>query len=162
MSQIRRKAGSHWLLLGAALLLAAPAQAQQIPADLVGQWEAYQIGFVLSGAVPDSVRDRLNDPQTADLNQALAEGSTHLRVAFRADGGYLFTVTRGEEVVQRENGTYSVAHGRLQASSPNSLNGSSFHDQQIRRLSRRFLVLAFPVGEYMPGIEEEVEYRRAK
>ena len=162
MSKISRKAGGLWLLLGAALLLAAPAQAQQIPTELVGQWEAYQIGFVLSGAVPDSVRDRLNDPQTADLNHAIAEGTARLRVEFRADGGYRFTVTRGADVVQTEVGTYSVVNGRLQASSPSSRSGSSFHDQQIRKLSRRVLLLAFPVGEYMPGVEEEVEYRRVK
>lgn len=160
MSEIRRKARGYWLLLGAALL-AAPAQAQ-VPAELVGRWEAYEIGFVPLGTVPDSVRDRLNDPQTADLNHAIAEGTARLRVEFRADGGYQFTVTRGEEVVQSETGTYKVADGRLQASSPGSRSGSSFDNHQIRKLSRRVLLLAFPVGEYMPGVEEEVEYRRAK
>ena len=151
----------YWQHLGAALLLAAPAQAQT-PAGLIGRWEAYEIGFTVPDALPDSVRDRLNDPQTADLNHAIAEGTARLRVEFRADGGYQFTVTRGEDVVQTEIGTYSVVNGRLQASSPSSRSGSSFHDQQIRKLSRRVLLLAFPVGEYMPGVEEEVEYRRVK
>lgn len=159
MNNTCQKAG-YWLL-GAALLLAAPAWAQT-PAGLLGQWEAYEIGFLVPPAAPDSVRDRLNDPSTADLNHALSDGTARLRVEFRADGGYLFTVVRGEEVVQRETGTYSVVNSRLQASSPSSRNGSSFHGQQIRKLSRRVLLLAFPVGEYMPGVEEEVEYRRVK
>ncbi len=162
MKVLLKKARAHWWPLVAALLLAAPAQAQQIPAELIGHWEAYEIGFVPLGTLPDSVRDRLNDPQTADLNHAITEGTARLRVEFRADGGYLFTVTRGEEVVQSEIGTYSVVKGRLQASSPSSRDGSSFHDHQIRKLSRRVLLLAFPVGEYMPGVEEEVEYRRVK
>jgi hypothetical protein len=155
------KAGSYWRHLAAALLLAAPAHAQ-VPAELLGRWEAYEIGFTVPNALPDSVRDRLNDPNTADLNHALAEGTAHLRVEFRADGGYQFTVTRGEEVVQSEIGTYSVVKDRLRASSPSSRNGSSFDGHQIRKLSRRMLLLAFPVGDYMPGVEEEVEYRRVK
>jgi len=161
MKVLRKKARAPWWPLAAALLLAVPAQAQ-VPAELIGRWEAYEIGFVPLGTVPDSVRDRLNDPQTADLNHAIAEGMARLRVEFRADGGYQFTVTRGEEVVQSEIGSYSVVDGRLRASSPSSRNGSSFDAQQIRRLSRRVLLLAFPVGEYMPGVEEEVEYRRVK
>lgn len=155
------KTNRYWLPLAAALLLAAPAQAQ-IPTELLGRWEAYEIGFTVPDALPDSVRDRLNDPATADLNHALADGTTHLRVEFRADGGYQFTVTRGEEVVQSETGTYAVVKGRLRASSPSSRNGSSFDGHQIRKLSRRVLLLAFPVGAYIPGVEEEVEYRRAK
>ena len=155
------KAGSYWRHLAAALLLAAPAHAQ-VPTELLGRWEAYEIGFTVPNALPDSVRDRLNDPNTADLNHALAEGTAHLRVEFRADGGYQFTVTRGEEVVQSEIGTYSVVKDRLRASSPSSRNGSSFDGHQIRKLSRRVLLLAFPVGDYMPGVEEEVEYRRVK
>jgi hypothetical protein len=161
MGAILKKTIRCWLLLVAALLLAAPAQAQ-IPAELLGRWEAYEISFTVTGALTDSVRDRLNDPQTADINHGIAEGTTHLRVEFRADGGYQFTVTRGEEMMQAEIGTYKVVEGRLQASSPSSRNGSSFDDQQIRKLSRRVLVLAFPVGEEMPGVEEEIEYRRVK
>lgn len=161
MKVLRKQARAYWWPVAAALLLAAPAQAQ-VPAELVGRWEAYEIGFVVNGTVPDSVRNRLDDPNTAELNHAIAEGSARLRVEFRADGGYHFTVTHGEEVMQTETGTYSVVKNRLQASSPSSREGSSFHDQHIRKLSRRVLVLAFPVGEYMPGVEEEVEYRRVK
>jgi len=161
MSETRRNTRRYWLPLATALLLAAPAQAQ-MPAELLGRWEAYEIGFVINGTVPDSVRDRLNDPNTADLNHAIAEGMARLRVEFRADGGYQFTVTRNEEVVQSEIGTFSVVQDRLRASSPSSRNGSSFDGHQIRKLSRRVLLLAFPVGEYMPGVDEEVEYRRVK
>ncbi|HET9501993.1 MAG TPA: hypothetical protein VFO93_00530 [Hymenobacter sp.] len=161
MRLILPKTNSYWRHLAAALLLTARAQAQ-VPAELLGRWEAYEIGFTVPNALPDSVRDRLNDPNTAALNHALAEGTTHLRVEFRADGGYQFTVTRGEEVVQSETGTYTVVKGRLQASSPSSRNGSSFDGHEIRKLSRRVLLLGFPVGEYMPGVDEEVEYRRVK
>jgi hypothetical protein len=128
----------------------------------VGQWQAYEIGFTVAETVPDSVRERLNDPQTADLNHGIAEGTAQLRVEFRADGSYRFVVMRGEEVVQNEAGTYSVVKGRLRASSPGSPNGSSFDGHQIRKLSRRVLLLSFPMGEGMPGVEEEVEYRRTK
>jgi hypothetical protein len=109
--------------------------------------------------VPDSVRERLNDPQTADLNHGIAEGTAQLRVEFRADGSYRFVVMRGDEVVQNETGTYSVVKDRLRASSS---KGSSFDGNQIRKLSRRVLLLSFPMGEQMPGVEEEVEYRRVK
>ena len=158
MKAMLKKTTRCWLPLGAALLLGAPARAQVLP-GLVGRWEAYEIGFTVAGTVPDSVRERLNDPQTADLNHGLAEGTAHLRVEFRADGSYQFIVTRGEEEMQHETGTYSVAQGQLRASSP---KGSSFDGQHIRKLSRRVLVLSFPMGKSMPGVEEEVEYRRAK
>ena len=161
MGERIQKARGGWPLLGAALLLGAQAHAQT-PPGLLGSWEAYEIGFTVTSTVPDSVRDRLNDPITADLNHAIAEGTAHLRVEFRADGSYRFTVTRGDDMVQNETGTYSVTKDHLQANSPGSRSGSSLHDQQIRKLSRRTLVLAFPVGDYMPGVEEEVEYRRAK
>jgi hypothetical protein len=150
----------YWLLL-LVILLAAPAHAQVLP-GLVGQWQAYEIGFTVAETVPDSVRERLNDPQTADLNHGIAEGTAQLRVEFRADGSYRFVVMRGEETVQNETGTYSVAKGRLRASSPGSPSGSSFDGHEIRKLSRRVLLLSFPVGEQMPGVEEEVEYRRVK
>jgi hypothetical protein len=68
----------------------------------------------------------------------------------------------GEEVVQNETGTYAVVRGRLRASSLGSPSGSSFDGHQIRKLSRRVLLLSFPMGEHMPGVEEEVEYRRVK
>lgn len=158
MKAIRKNTIYRWLLPGTALLLGAPARAQVLP-GLVGQWEAHEIGFTMAETVPDSVRERLNDPQTAALNHDMAEGLAHLRVEFRADGGYQFTVTRGEDVVQNETGTYSVAQGRLRASSS---KGSSFNGQQIRKLSRRVLLLSFPMGDDMPGVEEEVEYRRVK
>jgi hypothetical protein len=161
MRAIPKKLIRCWFLLGAALLLGTAARAQVLP-GLVGQWQAYEIGFTVTETVPDSVRERLNDPQTADLNHGIAEGTAQLRVEFRADGGYRFTVTRGEEVVQNEVGSYAVSKNRLQASSPTSRNGSSFDGQQIRKLSRRVLVLAFPMGEGMPGVEEEIEYRRVK
>jgi hypothetical protein len=161
MRAIRKKISPCWLPLGAALLLGAPARAQVLP-GLVGQWQAYEIGFTVTETVPDSVRERLNDPQTADLNHGIAEGTAQLRVEFRADGGYRFTVMRGEEVVQNEVGSYSVSKNRLRASSPGSRSGSSFDGHYIRKLSRRVLVLAFPMGEQLPGVEEEVEYRRVK
>jgi hypothetical protein len=150
----------YWLLL-LVILLAAPAHSQVLP-GLVGQWQAYEIGFTVAETVPDSVRERLNDPQTADLNHGIAEGTAQLRVEFRADGSYRFVVMRGEETVQNETGTYSVAKGRLRASSPGSPSGSSFDGHEIRKLNRRVLLLSFPVGEQMPGVEEEVEYRRVK
>jgi hypothetical protein len=161
MRAIHKKILRCWLPLGAALLLSTAARAQVLP-GLVGQWQAYEIGFTVSEAVPDSVRERLNDPQTAALNHGIAEGTTQLRVEFRADGSYRFVVMHGEEVAQNETGTYAVARGRLRASSPGSPSGSSFDGHQIRKLSRRVLLLSFPMGEHMPGVEEEVEYRRVK
>jgi hypothetical protein len=161
MKATTEKTIRYWLLLLATLLLAAPAHAQVLP-GLVGQWQAYEIGFTVAETVPDSVRERLNDSQTADLNHGIAEGTAQLRVEFRADGSYRFIVMRGEETVQNENGIYSVTNGRLRASSPSSPNGSSFDGQQIRKLNRRVLLLSFPIGEQMPGVEEEVEYRRVK
>lgn len=160
MKVMTKKTTHYWLLL-AALLLAAPARAQVLP-GLVGQWQAYEIGFTVAEMVPDSVRERLNDPQTAALNHGLAEGTTQLQVEFRADGSYRFVVMHGEEVVQNETGTYAVVRGRLRTSSPGSPSGSSFDGHQIRKLSRRVLLLSFPMGEHMPGVEEEVEYRRVK
>jgi hypothetical protein len=144
------------------LLLAAPAAWAQVPPLLVGQWEAREIGFVAQESVPDSVRDRLDDPQIGALNVDIMRGEAQLLVDFRADGSYQFSVTRNGQVVRAETGTYSVVHDTLYARSPNSPSGSSFNDQHLNRLTRRSLILTFWVGSELPSVTEEIEYRRRK
>lgn len=144
-------------------LTTTPALAQKAPKEpptLLGRWATRQIAFTATGAVPDSVRDQLDDPEVADLNQAIFMGEAQLLVDFRADGTYQFTINRDGKQLRFETGTYSVADGHLQASSPGSADGSSFSDQQVQRLARRTLVLVFPAGPQLPGVAEEVEYRR--
>ncbi|WP_223650834.1 hypothetical protein [Hymenobacter psoromatis] len=144
-------------------LLAAPAQAQKAPKEpptLLGYWQTRQIGFSVTAATPDSVRNKLDDPDIADLNRAMFTGEAQLLVEFRADSSYQFTITRAGKRLRTETGTYSLAHGHLQASSPASPDGSSFHDQQVQKLTRRGLVLVFPAGPELPGASEEVEYHR--
>ena len=150
-------------VLAAGLLAAAPALAQKpskAPPTLLGRWQTRQIAFTATAAVPDSVRDQLDDPEIADLNQAMFAGEAQLVVEFRADSSYQFTITRGGQQLRAEAGTYSLRHGQLQASSPASADGSSFHDQQVQKLTRRGLTLTFPAGLTLPGVLEEVEYRR--
>jgi hypothetical protein len=145
------------------LTLAVPALAQKAPKEpptLLGRWQTRQIAFTATAATPDSVRDQLDNPDIADLNQAIFMGEAQLIVEFRADGSYQFTINRDGKQLRFETGTYSLAKGYLQASSPSSADGSSFHDQQVLKLTRRGLVLVFPVGPELPGVNEEVEYRR--
>ncbi|GAB3638592.1 hypothetical protein GCM10027422_41820 [Hymenobacter arcticus] len=149
--------------LAGLILSTAPAGAQKAPKEpptLLGRWQTRQIGFTATAATPDSVRDQLDDPDMADLNQAIFTGEAQLLVEFRADGSYQFTIDRAGQQLRLETGTYSLADGHLQASSPASADGSSFSDQQVRRLTRRGLVLVFPVGPALPGVTEQVEYRR--
>lgn len=146
--------------LGPLLLLVLPIWAQ-VPALLPGRWEMYQISFLAAETVPDSVRDHLDDPQVADLNLAIMDGRAQLIVEFGTDGNYQFSVMRGGERVRAEAGTYSVAAKTLQAHSP-SAEGTSFNGQQLSKLTKRTLVLTFPAGPTLPGITEEVEYRRLK
>ncbi|RZK60617.1 MAG: hypothetical protein EOO59_06750 [Hymenobacter sp.] len=143
-------------------LLAHPARGQK-PKEaftLTGRWETRQIGFAITPATPDSVRDQLDNPEIADLNQAIFLGEAHLTVEFRPDSTYEFTIVRDGRNFRTETGTYSLAGNHLRASSPGSADGSSFNDQLVQRLARRTLVLAFPVGPELPGVDEEVEYRR--
>ena len=144
-----------------ALLLttAAPAAAQ-IPAQLLGTWEMRQVAFVASQAVPPDLLARMDNPEVADLNREMAAGGAHLLVEFRADGTYTFTVTRPGQPTQQETGTYAVQNGLLTARSPATAGGSSFDQQRLAQLSRRKLVVEFLVGEDLPGITEEVEYKR--
>jgi hypothetical protein len=144
------------------LLLAAPAAWAQVPPLLVGQWEAREIGFVAQESVPDSVRERLDDPEVGALNVDIMRGEAQLLVDFRADGSYQFSVTRNGQVVRAESGTYSMVHDTLYARSPASVGGSSFNDQHVSRLTRRSLILTFWVGSNLPGVTEEIEYRRRK
>ena len=149
--------------LAGLLLLAAPTLAQKapkVPPTLLGRWQTRQIAFTATAAVSDSVRDQLDNPEIADLNQAIFAGEAQLLVEFRADGSYQFTINRNGQQLRLETGTYSLAGGHLQASSPGSADGSSFHDQQVLKLTRRGLVLTFPAGPTLPGIEEEIAYRR--
>ena len=156
--------GKFWLLAAcvAPALLAHPARGQKPkePFTLTGRWETRQLGFAITPATPDSVRDKLDNPAMADFNQAIFAGEAHLTVEFRADSTYEFTIVRSGQLIRTETGTYSLIRGHLRASSPGSADGSSFNDQQVQRLARRTLVLAFPAGPELPGVDEEVEYRR--
>ncbi|RYY21240.1 MAG: hypothetical protein EOO36_01295 [Cytophagaceae bacterium] len=133
----------------------------QVPALLPGRWEVYEVGFLASAFVPDSVRERLDDPQVADLNVAIQRGEAQLLVEFRPDGTYEFTIDRAGERVRTETGTYTLKNSELSAYSAEP-DGSSIHNQHLVKVTKRTLVLAFPVGERLPGIMEEVEYRRSK
>lgn len=144
-------------------LLATSALAQKppkAPPTLLGRWKTRQIGFSITDATPDSVRDQLDNPEVADLNQAIFYGDALLVVEFKADSTYDFTIMRGGETIRHETGTFSVRQNRLLASSPGSADGASFNDQQIQKLARRSLVLTFPAGPELPGVNEEVEYVR--
>jgi len=107
------------------------------------------------------VRDRLDDPQVADLNVAIMQGEAQLVVEFRADGTYDFAITRAGQRTRSEQGTYALQNSTLQARSA-SPDGTSFQGQHLARLTKRTLVLTFLVGPEMPGVTEEIEYRRLK
>lgn len=148
--------------LGGSLLRAAsPAQAQ-VPAGLPGQWELHQISFTTNQAVPPEMLARMDNPEVAELNRDVASGAAHLRVEFRPDGTYQFSIARAGQPTHTETGTYSVQKQTLYAQSPDATTGSSFNSQKILQLSRRKLVVSFLVGEELPGISEEVEYRRVQ
>lgn len=141
--------------------LARAQKAPKEPPTLLGRWKTHQIALTATAATPDSVRDQLDDPDIADLNRAIYTGEAQLVVEFRADGSYQFTITRDGEQLRLETGTYSLTNdGHLQASSPSSADGSSFSDQQVLKLTRRGLQLAFPVGPQLPGVAERIEYYR--
>lgn len=146
--------------LGVSLLVVRPARAQ-VPALLLGQWEMRQISFVASQTVPPDILDRMNNPEVAELNQEVAAGTGHLVVEFRPDGTYRFTVARAGQPNRIEIGTYVVSGKTLLAQSPATEGGSSFDHQQLVQISRRRLVVEFPVGDDLPGVVEEIAYRRA-
>jgi len=145
-----------WLAWGAGLLA---AQAQ-VPPLLPGRWELRQISFVANQTVPPDILERMDNPEVAELNQEMASGAAHLVVEFRPAGTYQFTVARAGQPNHTESGTYSVAAKTLLAQSPGLASGSSFDGQQLLALTRRRLVLQFLVGDELPGVLEELEYRR--
>jgi len=152
-----------FFLLGLAwevgLLAVWPAWAQ-VPPQLPGRWELRQISFVANQTVPPDIFERMNNPEVAELNREIAGGAAHLVVEFRPEGTYHFTIVRAGQPDYTERGTYSVADKVLLGQSPGMASGSSFDHQQVLALSRRRLVLQFLVGEELPGIIEELEYRR--
>jgi len=143
------------------LLATAPARAQ-VPALLLGQWEMRQISFVANQTVPPDIMERMDNPEVAELNQEVAAGVAHLLVDFRPDGTYQFTVRRAGEPDRLETGTYAVRAHVLLAQSPATEGGSSFDQQRLIEVSRRKLVVQFPVGNELPGVLEEIEYRRVR
>lgn len=154
---------ASFLLPCLAALLALPAAAQKAPkapATLLGRWKTSQVSFSVTGAIPDSVRDQLDNDEIAGLNQAIFTGEALLVVEFRADSTYDFTIMRDGETIRYETGRFAVRQGRLLASAPGSPDGSSFNDQQVLRLARRTLTLAFLVGPTLPGVSQEIDYRR--
>jgi hypothetical protein len=148
--------------LAAAGLLAATTAQAQVPALLLGQWEMSQISFVANQTVPPDIMERMDNPEVAELNQEVAAGVAHLRVEFRPDGTYRFTVQQPGQPDRLETGTYDVRAHLLLAQSPDTEGGSSFNQQHLTEVSRRKLVVEFPVGEELPGVVEEIEYRRVR
>ncbi len=146
-------------LLAMSLVTGKPAAAQAA-ALLPGRWEMRQISFIATQAVPPAVLERMDDPEVAELNQELRAGAAHLQVEFRADGTYQFTIARAGQPARLETGTYQLTATTLRAQSPGTAGGSSFDDQRVTQLTRRRLLIEFLVGENLPGILEEVEYRR--
>jgi hypothetical protein len=138
-----------------------PAAWAQAPALLPGRWAVYQIGFLADATVPGEMLEHLNHPQVADLNLAIEHKDAELLVEFRADGTYHFSITRAGQRVRTETGSYALKNNRLTASSP-APDGSSFHNQQVSKLTKRMLVLTFPAAEDIPGVVEEVTYYRLK
>lgn len=153
----------YWVfaLAGAGLLATFTAEAQ-VPALLLGQWEMRQISFVANQAVSHDIMERMDNPEVAELNQEVAAGAARLLVEFRPDGTYQFTVRRAGSPDHVEAGTYTVRARLLLAQSPATEGGSSFDQQRLTQLSRRKLVVEFPVGNTLPGVVEEIEYRRVR
>ena len=151
----------RWGLLALGLAASGPAAAQTA-ALLPGRWEMHQISFVATQAVPPAVLERMDNPEIAELNQELLAGAAHLQVEFRPDGTYQFTIARAGQPERLETGTYQLRADTLRAQSPGAVGGSSFEDQRVTQLSRRRLVVEFLVGDDLPGIFEEVEYRRVR
>lgn len=154
-----RKTG--WCLAALLLLLLPLTAPAQVPALLPGRWAVYQIGFLADATVPREMLERLNDPQVADLNLAIERKEAELLVEFRADGTYQFSITRNGQRTRAESGSYALKDGWLTASSA-APDGSSFHDQQVTKLTKRMLVLTFPADKSMPGVVEEITYYRLK
>jgi hypothetical protein len=143
--------------------LATPSSARaQVPALLLGQWEMRQIGFVANHTVPPDIMERMDNPEVAELNREVAAGVAHLLVEFRADGTYRFTVQQPGQPDRLETGTYTVRANVLLAQSPGTGGGSSFNQQRLTQVSRRKLVIEFPVEDELPGVVEEIEYRRVR
>lgn len=149
-----------WLVFwGASLLVARPGWAQ-VPPLLPGRWELRQISFVANQTVPPDMLERMDDPEVAELNQEMIAKAAHLVVEFRPDGTYCFTVVRAGQPDRTERGTYNVRGATLLAQSPGTEGGSSFDHQLLVELTRRQLLIKFLVGDELPGVEEELEYRR--
>jgi hypothetical protein len=150
------------LASGFALGLPTCAQAQhaKVSPTLLGSWQARHVGIKLPPALLDQTRRQVDVYGLRDLNQAVQLGEAHLTVNFRPDSTYTFVITRGGRTFRTEAGTFTMRRGRLLASAPTSPDGSSFHNQQLRHLARRTLVLSFPVGPELPGVHEEITYYR--
>jgi hypothetical protein len=148
--------------LAAVGLLIAPAARAQVPALLLGQWEMHQISFVAHHTVPPDIMERMDNPEVGELNQEVAADVAHLKVEFRPDGTYSFTVQRLGQPDRLETGTYSVRANMLLAQSPGTPGGSSFDQQRLIQLNRRKLVVEFPIENELPGVVEEIEYRRVR
>jgi hypothetical protein len=155
----------HLLILLASLigslLGVAPARAQ-VPPHLLGQWEVRQISFTASQTVPPDILERMDNPEVAALNREIANGTAHLLVVFRPDGSYQFTIRRAGQLDHTEAGTYIVSGKTLLGQIPGSASGSSFDHQHLVQVSRHKLVVEFPVGDELPEVLEEIEYRRVQ
>lgn len=145
------------LALLLALLAAAPTQAQ---APLAGRWALLQIAFEAPADLPDSLREELFHSPAADTNLGIGRGELTLVLELRPDSTYSYTTTRRGQLVQTEQGTYSVRHSRLYTRSPQDTDGPLFNGQLIQALTRRRLLLQTPIWQPEQQVFEQLEYQR--
>ncbi|GAA4501813.1 hypothetical protein GCM10023172_24190 [Hymenobacter ginsengisoli] len=98
--------------------------------------------------LPSGILEQLDDCEVATLNQQLAGGTAQL------------AVSRSGPPARLDTETYTNRDKSLLAQSSGTQEGSSLAGQEVMQRSRCRPLVAFPVGTELPGITEEVEYRR--
>ncbi|QKG58062.1 hypothetical protein GKZ68_16400 [Hymenobacter sp. BRD128] len=130
----------------------------RVPALLPGQWAMRQGSFVANQTVPPDILARMDNPEMAELKREMTGGTPHLVVELQPGGTCQFL----GQPARIKTGTCAVKGKTLLAQSPGTQGGSSFDRQEMVQLSRRRLVMEFLVGDKLPGVLEEAEYRRVQ
>lgn len=146
-------------MLAAALAAGPRVAPAQVPARLVGRWQAQQVSLLARRVVSHEVQEQMNDSAMALTNDELRQGALRQIVSFQTDGTYRYEQTRKGQPPHTEAGTYTVRQNVIEGQSPGTAGESSFARWRIAQLGRQ-LVLERPIWADSLRISQQIEFRR--
>lgn len=133
-----------------------------MPADaprLAGRWQQRETSFVARNGLTAAQQEQLNDSLTADLNTQLRKGQATMTLTLDPAGNYRYARQAKRAAGSAVAGTWHLSRDtlylRAQTASP-----ALPPMLRVVRLTRRVLVLEFPIWKPADQVYQQVRFRR--